>query len=74
MMGLERQLASALPGRDRGWHARLVASAVFGPDIREASFGDTWLTMTAREITRDHLPLIAWASASEAVACIYDLL
>jgi len=51
MMGLGRQLASALPGRDRGWHARLVASAVFGPDMREASLGDKWLTMTAREIT-----------------------
>lgn len=51
MMGLGRQLASALPERDRGWHARLVASVVFGPDIREASPGDTWLTMTAREVT-----------------------
>jgi hypothetical protein len=40
-MRLGRQLALVFPGRDRAWHARLVASAVLGPDIRVDSLGDT---------------------------------
>jgi hypothetical protein len=39
--------------RDSGATAEVTQldSVAFGPDIRQASPGDAWLTMTAREVT-----------------------